>query len=84
MDIASDFHPYDDEQTYQTDASGDINVDPDQQSNHCEHCCHAHVVSLASQFLASAAYSGVVDYQPGSTPNVLNHAQAPPTPPPNA
>ena len=80
MDIVGDIHPYGDEQAHQIDAS----VDSEKQSNHCEHCCHAHVVSVTAQVLASTVYSGVMDYQLGTTPHVLNHAQAPPTPPPNA
>ena len=84
MDIASDLHSNGEELTHLIDtSSADSGGDADRENNHCEHCCHAHVVSITSQLLATTTYHDVVDYQAGNAPVVINFAQAPPTPPPN-
>lgn len=88
-DVASEGHPHSDDLAHQLDAdmpvSPDTNsdTDSDRDADHCEHCCHGHVVSITVQLLAPTLL-GVTDHQRRGAPHVVNHAQAPPTPPPNA
>ena len=88
-DVASEGHPHSGDLAHQLDAdmsvSADTNSDtgPDQDADHCEHCCHGHVVSITVQLFAPTLI-GATDHQCFGAPHVVNHAQAPPTPPPNA
>ena len=81
LDMASDGHPHSDDRSHQVD----INSEPgtDQSGNHCEHCCHGHVAFIGIQ-LASMTLLNASDHQGSDVSQALNHAQAPPTPPPNA
>ncbi len=88
-DVASEGHPHSDNLAHQLDADlpespdTNSNTDPDRSDDHCEHCCHGHVVSITVQ-LHTPTLTGATDHQRGGAPHVVNHAQAPPTPPPNA
>jgi len=81
FDMMIDGHPHDDNLSQQVDTNS--NTDTEQDATHCEHCCHGHLVSIGVQH-ASMALVYVTGHQRRSTPHVLNHDQAPPTPPPNA
>jgi len=88
MDVASDGLPHGDDLMHQIDAtmssSSDTSSDSDLEGVHCEHCCHGHVISITGHFLACTAHIDATEYQRGEMPHVLNYAQVPPTPPPNA
>ena len=87
MDVATDGLPHGDDPTHQIDAtqssSSDTNSDTDLEGVHCQHCCHGHV-SITPHFLATTAHNSATEHQTGQTPYVLNYAQAPPVPPPDA
>ena len=89
VDVASDGHPHGDDLTHQIDAtpslspSTDTAPDTNLENDHCEHCCHGHLVSITSK-LESALLADANDHLTIHVPRVLNYAQAPPTPPPNA
>ena len=87
IDTASDGHPHGDDLAHQVDVPESLasNTGPDASlaDDHCEHCCHGHLVSISSK-LELAPLVGGTDHQSSGIPYVLNYAQAPPTPPPNA
>lgn len=90
MAVAGDGHPFGDDLMHQIDvtksSSIDTSSDSDLEGVHCENCCHGHghVVSITPYLAAYTVHIGAIKHQRGETPHVLNYAQAPPTPPPNA
>ena len=88
MDVATDGLPHGDDLMHQIDAtkssSNDTSSNTDLEGVHCQHCCHGHVLSITPHFLATTAHIAATEHQCGETPYVLNYAQAPPIPPPNA
>ena len=81
LDMASDGHPHSADLSHQVDTTS--GTDTDQNGNHREHCCHGHVAFIGIP-LASTTLGNASDRQGSDARRLLNHAQAPPTPPPNA
>ncbi len=52
------------------------------KSPHCQHCCHAHTIGLATEIDLAANHLANKMKLPRSL-QVTNSPQAPPTPPPN-
>ena len=51
---------------------------------HCKHCCHGHSAGATGQFSSVTTSFVRSELTVGRPAFVLNFAQAPPTPPPNA
>ena len=89
-DIPSVGHPHGDEEVYQRDSQPTTTTavvtdsTADQNAEHCEHCCHGHVVSIAEQEASVTPPLTLPDRKVVPDLHVRNLAQAPPTPPPNA
>lgn len=89
-DMASEGHPHSDQVAHQFDTSNpgspdtESDTDSGQDVDHCEQCCHGHTASVIAQFPLLAPTTGTGDHLCLLTRHVVNDAQAPPTPPPNA
>ena len=88
-DIPSVGHPHGDDPTYQLDsqrftAAVVTNSTADQNAEHCEHCCHGHVVSIAEQEASVTPPATLPERKAAPAIHFRNLTQAPPTPPPTA
>lgn len=52
--------------------------------DHCEHCCHGHTSGLMSVAALPHSECPTAAHAPHADTSILNFAQTPPTPPPNA
>lgn len=89
-DVAIDGYPHGTDSGHQTEFGhaldaheGDLS-DSELDGDHCEHCCHAHSVSISAPTVSVMAEYFAFNHKPGRSPHVRNFANAPPTPPPNA
>lgn len=87
-DTMSDGHPHEGDLALQADASqllsDDSSPNHDHEGEHFEHCCHGHVAGISVLPLAPTQHVGARNHQSRDASRLVNHAQAPPTPPPNA
>ncbi len=76
-------HTHGDDHAHVLDNDESLSIDSDADSNHCSHCCHGHTGSIEGNITilkCDMSDQQFAFYQP----HILNFAQAPPTPPPNA
>jgi len=89
-DVAIDGIPHGDEVTHEQefghslDRHGGEQSDTELDGDHCDHCCHGHTSSLVAAIAAFSTTTFLSGQPIGRSANILNFAQAPPTPPPNA
>ena len=78
-----DQHPHGDTSIHAIDGhEGAAGGDDQAKSPHCQHCCHAHTIGLATEIDLAANHLANKMKLPRSL-QVTNSPQAPPTPPPN-
>jgi len=90
-DLMVDGFPHDtevvshqDEFGHSQEAHEDGTSGSDVNDDHCKHCCHAHSAGITSQFDTLSKPAWVREPIVERSSYLLNLAQAPPTPPPNA
>ena len=89
-DLVIDGMPHGDETSHQAEFGHSLDEHDGGQSDteldgeHCGHCCHGHCASMLGILSSPTILPRSAGLRASRSADVLNFAQAPPTPPPNA
>lgn len=81
---AGDVASHESEFGHSLEAHEDETSSGELDDEHCKHCCHGHTAGATGQFKSVTTSFVASEHIVGRSAIVLNFAQAPPTPPPNA
>lgn len=82
MDFHGSAHSHGNEYAHQVDNDKQSWGETDDDSDHGQHCCHAHASFTAGHLTAMSCNTPNLKVS-FNRPHTLNFTQAPPTPPPN-